>query len=859
MKKLCFLALVFLILMPVAVSAQVGYVPPHQKPGPAAEKLQFKAFNVDIAPASLRRGDMDLYLYSLKKEAAASLQGVAGVDVYEAPATTISIILNPAPAAEGELNPFSIKEVRFALNYLVNRAFISQEIYKGLAQPMVTYVSSTDYDYLTVSDLVRELDLAYDAERGRAMIAEALGKAGATLKEGRWQFRDKPIQVKFIIRVEDERREIGDLIRAELDRAGLTVIPVYDSFAPAILTVYGSDPQLFQWHLYTEGWGKGGAERYDYANANSMAAPWLGNMPGWQEVGFWQYQNATLDQLGQRLFRGDFANQQERDDLYRQIARLSTQEAVRVWLATVVNTFPARSEVKGITEDVASGPRSLWTLREAYVPGKDTLTLGNVWVDTERSTWNPVGGFGDVYSVDIWRNIFDPPLATHPFKGTPLGYRATFEVRTAGPQGKLDVPPDAFLWDAKSKAFSPVGAGRQAISVVTYDYSRYLGATWHDGQPITAADILYNLYQTFDMVYDENKARIETAIAVTSRPYLDTFKGFRLDGNKLEVYVDNWHFDTSYIASYASVVGLTMPWEILAAMDKMVFEDRRAAYSATAAERMGVSWLNLVKRDALQVRRVLLDFQGRAFIPPGVFLVAGKTFLTREEALARYNAAIGWIDTYQLAVISNGPFKLVRFDPAAQFAELQAFRDPKYPFKPGDSYYGSIPRVAISRVDAKPIATGAKAEVLVNLDGPAPLSLSYSLYDPVGRKNLLAGVAEKRGDKDFAITLTPEQTSPLKIGIYQLFLLASSGEVAAPTEERVELEVTVPQQVTPSPTASRTPTGPPGLTPTATAGPTGTPPPPPGGQFPWTWLIALGALVAIVVVLFAASRRRKAK
>jgi peptide/nickel transport system substrate-binding protein len=304
------------------------------------------------------------------------------------------------------------------------------------------------------------------------------------------------------------------------------------------------------------------------------------------------------------------------------------------------------------------------------------------------------------------------------------------------------------------------------------------------------------------------------------------------------------------------VVSLNTPWEILAATDKMVFEDRRAAYSATAAERMGVSWLNLVKRDALQVRRVLLDFQGRAFIPQGVFQVGGKTYLTKEEALARYNAAIQWIDTYQLAVISNGPFELIRFDPAAQFAELQAFRDPKYPFKPGDSYYGSIPRVAISKVDAKPIAPGAKAEVLVNLEGPSPLSLRYSLYDPVGRKNLLSGDAEKRGDKDFAITLAPEQTSSLKIGLYQLFLLASSGEVAAPTEERVQLEVTIPQQVTPSPTPGRTPTGTPGLTPTATPGLTPTPPPP--RQIPWPWHIALGALVVVVVVLFAATRRRKA-
>ena len=154
--------------------------------------------------------------------------------------------------------------------------------------------------------------------------------AGAEQIGGKWSFNGRQIRLKFIVRVEDERREIGDLIRAELDKAGFEVAPNYQQFAPAVLSVYSSDPQAFQWHLYTEGWGRSAPQRYDFGTINSMAAPWQGNMPGWREVGFWQYQNQELDDLGQRLFTGDFSGLEQRNELYRQMTQIALDESVRL-------------------------------------------------------------------------------------------------------------------------------------------------------------------------------------------------------------------------------------------------------------------------------------------------------------------------------------------------------------------------------------------------------------------------------------------------------------------------------------------------------------------------------------------------
>ena len=802
--KIALLVIVLLVGLELApgVLAQSPdeYQPPHDKPGPASERIQFQSFHVDLAGQSLQNGDMDFYLFSLKTEAARQLQDSTDITMYQAPATSISLILNPAPAAEGELNPFSIREVRQALQYAVDRRFIAEEIYKGLAEPMLAHVGPFDYDYLTVYDELKGQDITYDPEFSRDLVEQAMTGAGATLQDDMWHYNDRPVQVKFIIRVEDERREVGDLIRAELGKLGFTVVPTYLNFAPAILSVYGTDPQVFQWHLYTEGWGRGAAERFDYGTANSMTAPWLGNMPGWQEVGFWQYENERLDELGQNLFQGNFRSVEERNQIYEEMTEISLQESVRVWLATIVNSLPTDNNLQGVTQDISAGPKSIWTLREAHIPGEDTLTVGNLWVWTERTTWNPVGGFGDLYSVDIWNNVHDPPLWRDPFTGVPVPFRAEYEVTTAGPEGKLDVPSDAKLWDAENDEFIPVGDGIQATSKVIFDYSKFFQSKWHHGQPITMADVIYTISQGFDRALDEDKSKIEFALAVTSKPFLETVRGVKvLDENRLEVYVDYWHFVEDYIAEYANMSGVSMPWEVIAALDKLVFEDRRAAYSDTAAQRFSVPWINLVMpNDVRLLRRALIELRNDNRYPESVFQSGGVS-VSEEEAGLRYQAALDWIEQYDLAIISNGPFQLVRYDPPSQFAELLAFRDPSYPFKPGDWYRGAPPVIRFNKIEADGIGIGSAASVDVTLEGPGLVELQYLLLDPASGEVVTLGDAQRTNGNQYSLEIPAEVTGQMSDGLYQLFLVASSDLVSSLAERRVDLEAfsgEVPTQAT---------------------------------------------------------------
>ena len=807
-RLLLTLSVVLLLSLAIAAGSAYAAGPEQAQKGPAVDKVYFKAFHVDRAPLDLEQGNMDLYLFGLKTAAATELRGDDDLQIFEAPASTISLILNPAEAPAGELNPFSIRDVRWAVQHLVNREFVAGEIYRGMADPMVTHISPSDFDQLTVFDLIRELNIRYDPEFARGLIQEAMTDAGAEMVDGVWNYNGSPIRIKFIIRIEDERREVGDLVRAELTEAGFHVDPVYQNFAPAILSVYSTNPQTFEWHMYTEGWGRSAPVRYDFSAINQFTAPWTGGMPGWREAGFWQYENEELDEIGQRIFTGEFSNEAERNELYQRATRIAVEDSVRVWVATIQNSFAANSALTGVTQDLVAGPKAPWTLREAEVPGQSELTVGHLWVWTERTTWNPIGGFGDVYSTDIWRNLSDPAIWNHPFSGVPQPVRASFEVETAGPSGKLSVPADAVVVDPPTDTWANVSPGTQATSKVTFDYSKYFSAEWHHGIDITMADVLYSIYQSFDMAYDEDKSKIERALAVTARPFLETFKGIRvLDDNRLEVYVDFWHFEENYIASYASPSSVSMPWEVLAAMDDLVFNQRRAAYSDTAAARFDVPWISLVQdRDARLVRTTLLGFQRNDTAPESVFTVNGRSFVTTDEAQARYQAVLDWFSEHNLMVISNGPFMLTRYDPPAQFAELTAYRHPDYPFSKGDFSFGEAELVRLSDTPTNPLQIGAANTLTVTVDGPGTVGLQYTLFDPAENRVLAMGQAQPGSGGAFTIALDQSVGDALQPGLYQLFLGGYSDAVSSMTQRRIDLEASLDAPVTAPSTPSTTDT-----------------------------------------------------
>ncbi|MEM4328950.1 MAG: hypothetical protein QXI50_04745, partial [Candidatus Caldarchaeum sp.] len=226
---------------------------------------------------------------------------------------------------------------------------------------------------------------------------------------------------------------------------------------------------------------------------------------------------------------------------------------------------------------------------------------------------------------------------------------------------------------------------------------------------------------------------------------------------------------------------MTLPWEIQAAMDDLVYTDRTHAYSDSAATARGVPWLSIVLRDhAAAVASKISAFKETGFFPEGVFRVGNRVFETRENAAARYDAALAWHARYGIIWVGNGPYMLTAFDSAAQYLKLEAFRDPTYPYMPGDHFYGLPPKVEIANVGKSTITPGGESLLLIDVNGPAPLYAIYLVKDPVTGEILSVGTADRVTPTRFIIRLSPDFTKTLRPGgLYEFTIAAYSDEVAS--------------------------------------------------------------------------------
>uniref|UniRef100_A0A7J3ZKD6 Uncharacterized protein n=1 Tax=Fervidicoccus fontis TaxID=683846 RepID=A0A7J3ZKD6_9CREN len=251
----------------------------------------------------------------------------------------------------------------------------------------------------------------------------------------------------------------------------------------------------------------------------------------------------------------------------------------------------------------------------------------------------------------------------------------------------------------------------------------------------------------------------------------------------MTVYVDYWHFDENYIASWASM-SVANPVEIHQATFELAL-DRRDETKYVLSERAGYEWFSLVyPSHVAKVKETLQAYVNNE----KVFSVVNSYcngLLTFDEWNSRIKADIEWIDRYGNAWISTGPFMLTKLDKDAQVLELTAFRDPTYPFKPGDWYFGipvpaTIKSVKIESPLAGKVVPGSDASIRIDVAGLPPLHVKYILRDAAG--NIIAfAEAEKIGDYSFSIELPASLTAEFTPGAkYALQLIAYSDVVAMP-------------------------------------------------------------------------------
>lgn len=705
----------------------------------------------------VRSGALDVYYYRMPAD---RLQGAGardGLQVHESTGGSYDILLNPAESEK--LNPFSSREVRFAVNFLLDRDLIVNELMGGYGVPMVGNYGPFDPEYPAVLQELESLGISHDPARARADISKSMQEMGARMEGGRWHHGGEPVVLTVFIRSDDPvRRSIGEMLASGLEGAGFGVERQFGDLNKAFVVVYGSDPAEQKWHAYTEGWGGRSAfVRYDQTGLAQMYAPWFSNMPGFNSPGYWNYENAGIDELTRDIYSGKFGSSAERDALLAQAARAGAGEAVRVFLAAKIDQYVANESVSGIINDFGAGvPTRFTPINARAADGILDVGVKQVY----QGAWNPVMGLSDVYSTQIWNAVSDPSVFRHPYTGLVMPVRATWEVDTAGPGGKLEMPRGAVSWDPESSAWADV-AGRQATSSVSY---RVLPGNWHHGEPAGPADLMHAAYflQEWGTDSGEGDRSVDPEYTPQASQTAASVAGVRPVEGGIEVYTDYWHFDEGEIAAWAAPGG-GMPWEIYAAMEKVVL-DGGAAFSRSAASERSASWLSLlVPSDAQKVLAALEEFEASGHVPPPLEGVVGP-----EEASERYRASADWIRQRGHAVISDGPFRLESYSPEARTIRLSAFGDASYPIERGAWSWMEGPRLpSITSVEA-PAVSAPPVRVEVGTSGAT--EILYFVRGPGGTES---GRADASGGSSSFEVGGPD-------GARQLRIFAVSDQVQRP-------------------------------------------------------------------------------
>ena len=755
----------------------------------------------NTALEEVRNGNLDIYYFRIPAERLESSQSREGLQVFDSTGGSYSILVNPAMTKE-QFNPFSDKEIRFMLNYIVDRGLIVNELMGGYGTPIISYYGPSDPGYLFVIEQLEAFGFKYNPGFAEITISQRLEELGASKIDDTWYMDGTPIEITLFIRSDDHvRKSIGEILASELERIGFVVKRDFGDLNKAFAIVYGSDPADLKWHLYTEGWARSAFVRYDSSGLAQMYSPWLSNMPGFNDPSYWNYQNPKIDEITQRIYTGDFESATERTGLIQEAITEGVQESVRVFLASKTDRYVAGNNISGIINDFGAGVPTRFTPINARITTEDKEEGGELTIGVKQiyqGAWNPVMGFRDAYSRQIADILFDPGTFKHPFTGETIPIRSNWQVTTAGPSGVLDVPRDTITWNPLLQQWEPIPYNTNATSVVTFDF---VFGNWHHGQPMDIHDVLHSVYfmSEWGTQIDETDNTFDTEFTPMASQALETFVGVRIiDEDTIEMYVDYWHFDDGEIAQWAAP-SVSVPWEITSAMEQAV-TNGKVSFSRSGAASKNINWLSLlVPNDAHLLKTYLEDLRDFDYTPTPLTGYGTHSsndnntiwLMDAQYTKSRYESAIRWIDENNHAVIGDGPFYLESYSPESRIIRVVAFKDDSYPIQSGTwatFEHAAFPKIVKVDLDDS-IKMGTPFEIVV--DTTDANAIMYFITSGQG-DTVSSGVAttkvsdsinEYNDDdtrKTFLVSITSEESTKLTPGANSVKIFAISDDVLRP-------------------------------------------------------------------------------
>lgn len=476
---------------PVETKEQPTPTPVPVRKGAWVDKIVFTAIDqAEEAVKQLQAGQIDIYAYSVSDpKLFETVKNDPNLAYTTAFGSYTELTFNPAGPefADGRLNPFSNPKIREAMNMLVDRSYIVQEIYGGLAKVKFTSLNSSFVDYARYVDTIRTLEAkyAYNLDKAAQIISDEMKAMGAELVDGKWTYKGQPVVLIFIIRVEDERKEIGDYVASQLEKIGFQVDRQYKTRSEASPIWLRSRPSDGKWHVYTGGWITTAISRDDGSNFGYFYTPLGSGSPLWQAY----KPSSEFKEIATKLWNNDFASMEERGALFGKALVLANEDSVRVWLADQVSFSPMSAKLQ-VAYDLAGGVAgsALYPYTIRFVDQEGGIVRWaqpGVLIDP----WNPIAGSNWVYDTTVYRATQDYAVVPDPFTGLSWPQRierAEVIVKEGLPVAKtldwvdlkfspeITVPDDAWAdWDATSQKFITVGEMKARIADAKAKYEQY--------------------------------------------------------------------------------------------------------------------------------------------------------------------------------------------------------------------------------------------------------------------------------------------------------------------------------------------------------------------------------------------------
>jgi peptide/nickel transport system substrate-binding protein len=756
----------------------------------------------------LETGSLDVYAgFTSDPNFTAQIEASPNLEGYRMYGSYTELTFNPAGpvfAGTGKLNPFAVRRVREAVNYLIDREHIVSQIYSGMAVPRWLPINSASMDYARLAGPSRtlELEYGYNPAKAQQILSQEMAALGAYRAGNLWYYNGLPVELIFLIRLEDERLQMGDYIADQLESAGFTVSRQYKWSGEASEIWLNSDPNDGLFHLYTGGWISTTIVRDLASNFAFFYTDRGLDSPLWDNY----VPTPEFYNLAVRLEENDFSSMEERSGLMAQALKLAMQDSMRVWLVDRLSVSPRRTEVS-YASDLYGGlsGSDLWpyTLRKSG-PAGENIQIAAPWGFDQP--WNPLDGVSNYYDRGAMRPISEPAALLDPFTGLRIPHRfASAELYVV--EGlpvtsssswvdlhfvpEITVPDNAWVdWDPVEQRFitaaeaydTPMTALRK--SVVIYPSDLYTTVTWHDGSPFSAADVVMNMIVTFDRVKEES-AVYDPSKQNAFYASMWGFRGMRilsLDPLVIEHYADDLQLDAenninTWWPHYGQNQGA---WHNLA-IGLMAEAAGQAAFSWNKADSLDIEWLDYLSGPSLGILAAKLNQAQSAGAVPYPNTLA--QFISSAEVTARWNNLVSWYLEHNHFMIGTGPFMLdaVAFEPRTMtFERYSAYPDALDRW----AYYGTapLPEVSVTGPGEVVRGTAAQFEVEISLGEQAypPEDIEqvqFLAIDLLGKK-AYTGEAVHVSEGDWQITLDAALTALLPAGQTRLEVVVISPRVA---------------------------------------------------------------------------------